>query len=260
MRNTGKLQGLRVLNTRPLEQGGLLSQAIFEAGGTSINFPTIKIDALPGNWLESLPNLMNVNHAIFISTNAVNYFYSTLQQHGLNWPSSINTIAIGKASFTALQKWHIPVAQTPPIANSEHILQLDTLKTVRDQTILLIKGEGGRAEIPNTLIQRGAKLVSLDVYRRILPSVDQHSIHSLWHDNLLDIILFTSQQAIYNMFTLLGEDAHAWLCRTPCLVISERIAEAAAMMGMQTIIISRYDTILSTLEHYNKGLIHDKQH
>jgi len=260
MTSQNKLQGIRILNTRPKEQSIPLSQAIREAGGISIDFPTLVIEREPSNWLENLPNLTEVHHAIFISANAVDHFYAALKQLGLPWPSTIRTIAIGKATALALTNRDIRVDQTPAIADSDHLLQLSALKDIRNQTILLIKGVGGRMDITRTLLQRGAKLVSLDVYRRALPVVSQQTTHSLWHDTEVDIILFTSQQAMHNLFTLLGQDARAWLCRTPCLVISERLAEAASLLGIQTIVISSYDTLLSTLEHFNKGLIHDKQH
>ena len=258
MNNNNKLQRLRIVNTRPLEQGQILSKAITEAGGISIDFPVLAIEPTGDDWLTELPNLNTVLHAIFISANAVEFFYTKLKQHGLRWPTTIQTTAIGKASAAALAKWGISVDHVPSSADSEHLLQLDALQAVEGQSILLIKGEGGRPEIINTLLVRGATLVSLDVYRRVLPSTPQKT-HSLWHDNAVDIILFTSQQAIHNLFVLLGKDAHPWICQTPCLVISERLAKEASRMGMQTIIISQYDTIVSTLEHYNQGLVHDKQ-
>lgn len=258
MSNNNKLGGLRVLNTRPLAQGQILSQAICEAGGTSIDFPLLAIEPTTDDWLTLLPNLNDVHHAVFISANAVDFFYKKLKQQGLRWPTTIQTTAIGKASAAALAKWNIAVDHVPSVADSEHLLQLDALQNVGNQTILLIKGKGGRPEIKNTLLRRGTNLVSLAVYQRVLPSITQN-IDSLWHDNVVDIILFTSQQAIHNLFVLLGENAHSWICKTPCLVISERLAKEASRMGMQTIIISHYDTIISTLEHYNKGLAHDKQ-
>ncbi len=260
MSGHNKLRGLRVLNTRPLEQGKILSQAIHEAGGTSVDFPTLAIEPVSTDWLEALPSLSEVQHAIFISSNAAQHFCAKLKDRGLRWPSTIQTTAIGKASAAALVKWGIRVDNTPSKADSEHLLQLDSLQDVRNQTILLIKGEGGREEITNTLLQRNANVISVEVYRRILPTANPQYTHSLWHDNVVDIILFTSQQAMNNLFILLKEDAHTWIRRTPCLVISERLAEEASQLGIQTIIVSHYDTIVSALEFYNQGLTHDKQH
>ncbi len=246
------INGLRVLNTRPTEQGLSLHQAICDAGGVSIDLPALAIEPTTNNWLKNLPNLESIHQVIFISTNAVNYFYSTLEQQGLAWPATIQTTAIGKASAAALEKWRIRRDHVPSIADSEHLLQLNILQHVKNQTILLVKGEGGKMDISNTLLTRGAHLISLAVYRRTLPNTKQKRVHSLWHDDQVDIILFTSQQAMHNIFTLFGDAARYWLCGKPCLVISERLAEAAFTLGMRTILVSRYDTILKTLEHYNQ--------
>ena len=244
------LNGLRVLNTRPLEQGLALHQAIMNAGGVSIHLPALAIVPTTTDWLKTLPDLTSITHAIFISTNAVTHFYAALKQQQLVWPSTIQTTAIGSASAKALTTHHIRVDYMPSIADSEHLLQLNKLQQVRNQTIVLVKGDGGRMDIQRTLLQRGAHLIALDVYRRVLPDTSPTFLHSLWHDKLVDIILFTSQQSIHNLLVLFGEKARSWLCNIPCVVISERLAEAARHIGMRTIIVSSYDSLLNTLEQY----------
>lgn len=249
------MNGLRILNTRPLEQGLALHQSILDAGGISIQCPTLAIEPTPQEWLNALVPLSQVQYAIFISANAVLYFYTVLEQQQILWPSTIQTLAIGNATAEALKKWRIRVDYQPLEANSEHFLKLKVLQKIKNQTLLLVKGEGGRVSIQNTLMEREANLISLNVYRRVLPYPPPTIVHSLWQERLVDIILFTSEQSIKNLFILFGEDAHAWLCNIPCVVISERLAKAAYQMGMQTVIVSRYDMVLNTLEKYYKNVI-----
>lgn len=250
------LTGFRILNTRPLGQNKALSQAITDAGGISIELPALAIKPTPESWFKKLPAFPSMNHIIFTSANAVNYFFKPLKPP-IAWPSTLQTTAIGHATATALTAFGITVNNVPSIADSEHVLQLKTLQQVQDQTIVLVKGTGGRMDITNHLKARGANLISVDVYRRDVPQYDQAFLDSLWRENMVDIILVTSQQALYNIFTLLGAKANAWLCSKPCLVISERIAETAFKFGMQTVIICHYDTILNALERYYQGLTHD---
>ena len=246
------LCGLRILNTRPLEQGQALTKAIVQAGGISIPLPALVIEPVT-NWLNKLPSLLTIQQAIFISPNAVNYFFETVNKSQLPWPTIIEVIAIGHASAAALTQRGVRVDSVPALADSEHLLQLHSLQQVMGKSILLVKGEGGTVEIANTVISRGAQLSSAIVYRRSLPRTKPQQLQSLWQDDAVDIILFTSQQAIHNIFTLFGEYAHPWLCRKPCIVISERLANIAEALGMQHIIVCRYDTIITTLaEHYNK--------
>lgn len=235
IQNVSHLGGLRVLNTRPLEQGKNLSDFIHKIGGISWDLPALVIEETNRNWISDLPNLDTVSHIIFISANAVNFFLNALKKISILWPKTLCVVAIGRATATALMKHGIVVDYVPSFANSEHLLALGSLQIIEKQTILLIKGENGRAEIAKTLLKRGADLISLDVYRRGLPTLTDE-YQALWHNNAVDIILFTSEQGMHNVFALFGKKARDWLCNKPCLVISERLALAASSLGMQNII------------------------
>ena len=246
---TQTIKGLRILNTRPTNQQDVLSDAIQSIGGISISFPALSIEPSTERWWTEIPSLTSVQQVIFVSANAVHYFFTRLYEQKEVLPKTIQTTAIGYATAKALSSWH-KVDHIPPMANSESLLGLKNLLSIEKQTILLVKGEGGRMIIEQTLLARGATVIPLNVYRRALPNPSQEEITSLWQDDLVDIILFTSQQTMQNLFTLFDKTAHAWLLHKPCIVISERLAEEALRFGMQSIIVSSYDTILVTLEHY----------
>ncbi|OCH98181.1 hypothetical protein A8135_11460 [Legionella jamestowniensis] len=248
------LQGLSVLNTRPLTQGKALSDAIIQAGGTAIECPALAIEAVQ----FSLPALHQANFAIFISANAVNYLLTELDKHNIQWPETLKVIAVGHATAAMLKQHDIRVDFIPQESTSESLLKLDCLQDVHDAFILLFKGGEGRPDIANTLVSRGANLTTVDVYKRVIPEYNQQYLDSLWQENAVDIILFTSQQAMQNIFTMFGNEAHSWLCHTPCLVISERLAKAAASLGIQQIIISKPETVLQSLHQFNQGLVHGK--
>lgn len=253
------MKGLRVLNTRSLNQSENLTQAIIAAGGFCVNLPALSISPTTLNWLLMMPELNTVKQAIFISSNAVNHFFSALNEQGILWPSHINVIAVGHATATTLFQQGIHVHQIPTVSDSEHLIELDTLHGIQHQVILLIKGVGGRPLIPETLLSRGANVISLDVYQRNLPEVKQEYIDALWQDDAVDIILFTSEQAMNNLFSLFTDKGRTWLRKKPCLVISPRLANAASLLGIQTIITSQHDKILEALYHYHQGAMHDNK-
>lgn len=250
------VNGLRVLNTRAVAQSDELDKAIHAAGGISINLPAFTITATSLDWLNQMPALTTINQAVFVSPNAVNYYFSALKQANITWPASIIVIAVGHATANMLLKQDIYVHHIPLVANSENLLELDTFKAIQHQHILLIKGIGGRSLIEEELQLRGACLTPLAVYRRDLPDLKQEYINSMWQDDVVDIILFTSQQAISNLFTLFPEEGRFWIRNKPCLVISARLAEIASEFGIRTIIISQYDKIIDALNHYNQGALH----
>lgn len=251
------LEGQRILNTRPKGQGTSLTQQLRALGAECIEIPAIHIQPTE-TWLDDIPPLQSIHHAIFTSTNAVHCFFNTIIKHNIPWPECIKTIAIGHKTASALTTQHIKVSAVPDIADSEHLLRLSTLQGIIKKEILLIKGEGGRALIAQALRQRGAALHTLNVYRRTLPGHSSTGLQALWQNDAVDIILFTSEEAIRNTFTLFGKAAKTWLCSKPCLVISQRLKNVASSLGIKHIIISQYDAIPDTLCRTlkNKGYTH----
>jgi uroporphyrinogen-III synthase len=245
---TNTLQGLRLLNTRPYPQSQPLSQALREAGGIVIECPALAIETLNTDWLFTLPDLSTIDQAIFISANAAHHSIPKIIQQNINWPTSIQVIAIGKGTAQAINQYGLTVHLIPEQSNSEQLLAQTELQMITNQKILLFKGHGGRTLIADTLFKRGAKLTSLDVYQRVPPQLDHKYLRSLWRDDAVDIILWTSEQAMQTLFALFGKPAQTWLRQKPCLVLSERLKVAASSLGIETIIISQPEEIVTTLE------------
>lgn len=230
------IEGQRVLNTRPKEQANSMNHSIKAAKGHPIAIPMLNVEPLAtSTWLNSLPPLSTCNLAIFTSHHAVTHFMNGLTEQQQSWPASIVVIAIGEATRQTLIQRHIHVHHLPTQADSEHLLELPSLQHVQHKLILLIKGEGGRTLIPDTLQARKAQLSIINVYRRTLPIENQAALIQLWKTDGIDSIVFTSEEAMQNIFLLLPQQAHQWIQSKPCFVLSKRLAEAATDLGIKTI-------------------------
>jgi len=243
------LHGLRVLNTRPKQQAIPLAEAIQHAGGISINLPVLNIEPTNTIWKNTLPALEHIQHAIFTSPNAVRYFFSEVSPN--TWPHTINLIALGPGTAKALNKQNLSPHMLPKQADSEHLLALDTLHNIQNQTILLVKGEHGRTLINTTLSARGAHVNTPLVYRRTQTQHDKKQCETLWRGDAVDIILITSETALAYLFALFGKQAQSWLCSKPYLVISKRLRDAAQARGIQMVMVSPYEDIITKLLSYS---------
>lgn len=251
------LQGLVVLNTRPEGQNQTLNQAIIAAGGRPLSCPLIEIVPLKESWLASLPDLNKVQQAIFISANAVEQCFSVFLEQGLAFPPQIQVIAIGAATAKCLQAYQVSNITIPEITESEGLLALPSLQVVYNQTILLFKGEGGLTRIADTLKNRGADLIALDVYKRRCPKSAILDLKRWQMAEAIDIILFTSEEALGTIFALSpGDKEKDRIRQTAALVISKRLAAVAVEFGIQRVFQCRPDNILYGLEQYNQGRIH----
>lgn len=252
------LQGLRILNTRPTDQAQAINQIITDAGGIVIACNTLEIKATSADWKDNLPELKTIDQAIFVSVNAVKYCFTQLKQYNIHWPEHIHVIAMGLGTANALKEYSITVHELPDAPDSEHLLTLKSLEMLKNQRVLLVKGQGGRTLIEEGLKQRGADVINLVVYERLCPTINRDMIYSIWHDDLVDVILITSEHSLENLFKLFGSQANEWLISKTYWLISERLAKIASSFGIKKIIVSHPNHMTDSLFAYYKGLSHDR--
>lgn len=256
MNQNHSLKGLKILNTRPKDQAAQLSEAIRKKGGQAIDCPLLELKKTNTTWLDTLPMLNEFHHAIFISPNAVTFFFDALKNTPYSFPKELKIHTIGQGSAKAIQHLGLDVATSPLISDSEHFLEQEIFKNIKAEKILIVKGEGGRPLLTNTLRQRGGLVHELPVYQRQACLIDRTLLKSLWQENDLDIIIFTSLEAMHSFYEQ-SDALHQRFCKKTCLVLSNRLASAARAIGYQRIIITAPDAILTTLEQFAQGRNHD---
>jgi len=252
------LNGLRVLVTRPAHQAANLTTLLEQHYARVIALPTLDIvdpdDVLPIT--QTLENLDRFQWLIFISANAVNF---ALKANGGKIARSTNRriVAVGQATAQALLDAQIPVDLVPENGfSTEALLAMPVLQQVKDQQILIVRGVGGREALAETLRGRGAKVEYLQVYKRIIPSIDCSVVIGLLEQQQIDVLTITSAEALQNLLIMLGENNHKLLFRLPLIVMSDRIQDIAASLGFERITVSKSPSdaaILDTLTTYAMG-------
>jgi len=235
------LHGLGVLVTRPAHQADNLCQLIESVGGQPYRLPSISIEASSGLEKNSaqalLGHLQDQDHdlLIFISANAVEYS-RTLLGAATSWPASIQTATIGQATAAAFAAAFCRTADLIPLgdSNSEALLALPALQQVSGRRIIIIRGEGGRPLLGDSLQRRGASVHYANVYRRCLPEInlDQH-LNAIRRS--VDVITATSIEGLQNLVRLLAKPMGEWLWSRPLFVIHQRQVTAAQNMGFKII-------------------------
>ncbi len=155
------LAGAGVLLTRPRHQAGELAAAIAAAGGRVIDFPVMDIVGRDRRAVEAdLDSVGESDIVIFVSANAV--------RHGLSAArGGARLAAIGAATAAALEAAGRRVDILPVAGfDSEALLAEPALVAVGGRRILIVRGNGGRELLGDTLRQRGARVDYLAVYER----------------------------------------------------------------------------------------------
>lgn len=211
---------------------------VAEHGGRPIHFPTIAIGpaADQASARVLLQGIADYHMAIFISPNAVRYGLELLGADGL--PAGIEICAVGKGTARVLSEMGIAVDVLPPgRSDSEALLILPELAKVAGKRILILRGNGGRELLTETLRQRGAKVDHAEVYARTTVSADAGPLVAVWEKEI-DIVTATSGEILENLFSLLGEEGGTLLRKTPLLVVSARIRDRARELGCGRIIMA----------------------
>jgi uroporphyrinogen-III synthase len=225
------LAGLTVVVTRPAHQAENLCQAIEAAGGQVIRFPVLAIEDLartPG-LQQQLRQLSDYQLAIFISRNAVESTFHALPQA---WPADLPCAAVGRATAKALQGQSCGlVLQAPEPYNSEALLTLPALNRVSGQRIIIFRGEGGREHLGETLRARGASVDYAECYRRVRPPAQEGALSAAWADIAHHVFVVSSNEALHNLYDMVGEDQRQVLLQAPLVVMSQRNAQLAQTLG-----------------------------
>lgn len=230
---TGPLDGVGVLVTRPAHQAEELCKLIEQQGGTAIRFPVLEIaDPLdPEPLLQAGQRLDEFDYAVFVSANAVS---RTLEQilTMRDWPATLAIVVIGKRSAEELHQFGLRADVFPERKfNSEALLELPEMQQVQGKRFVIFRGDGGRDFLADTLRERGAEVEYVQAYRRLQPCCDISGLLQRWRAGQIDIVLVNSTESLENLFAMVGERGHALLTATQLLLASDRLLPVAGKLG-----------------------------
>jgi len=224
------LAGRGIVVTRPRELAPGLARRIESAGGKAILFPAIEIEDLPPP--QALRRLDAFDLAIFISPTAVR----RAVKPGSRWP---RVAAVGSGTRRELEKRGMSAVIAPQIgADSEALLALQELRHLAGKRVLIVRGEGGRELLGDSLKSRGADVEYAECYRRVRPDGDPAPLVAAWAHGGVHAVTVFSSESLENLIVILGRPGEKRLRETPLFVPHARVAEHAARLGVREAIVA----------------------
>lgn len=241
------LAGLRIAVTRPRDQAAPLARHIEQAGGIPLLFPLLDIApaADQAALREQVSRLARFDLVIFISPNAVQYGMAAIRAAG-ELPKNLRIAAVGQASAKALRELGVAGVVAPVERfDSEGLLALPELQDVAGWRVLILRGDGGRELLGDTLRARGATVEYAACYRRSKPQQDIAALLGAAPDALT----VTSSEALDHLWRLPDETRRDSVCDIPLFVPHRRIADLAQQQGWRQIFLTGAgdDGLLSAL-------------
>jgi uroporphyrinogen-III synthase len=227
--------------TRPAGQADAL-RALLQADGARVeHLPMLRIDPLAADEpaLQAVKSyrqqLGDYQRVIFISTNAVRYGLRAFHLPAGQWPTAPAVYAIGRATAQALNEAGIAAEQAAGNMNSEALLALPGLQSVAGERILVVRGEGGRSHLADTLRARGATVDVAETYRRHCPAYDAQDIARCFVP-LPDAAVVNSGETLKNLAVYVH--GIAGIGRLPLVVPSARVASLAQSLGFTRLVMA----------------------
>ena len=246
---------MSILVTRPSPAGEQLVSRLRTLGQVAWSFPLIEFS--PGRELPTLFDHLNAlqeGDLVFaLSQHAVEFAHAHLQQHAHTWPIAPHYFAIGRTTALALHTVSgIDVRYPLDREISEVLLQLPELQTIAGKRALILRGNGGRELLGETLTARGADVTFCECYQRCAKYYDGAQEAMRWKARGVNTLVITSGEMLHQLWSLVPEwYRDNWLLRCRLLVVSERLANLARELGWQDILIAENadnDALLRALQ------------
>lgn len=244
------LQGCRVLVTRPVAQAKALCERIEQAGGIPIHLPALAVEAVHDDSSQQrCQSAADYDWLIFISRNAVEHAHACLP---VPLPAAVKVAAIGEATATALSGAGVQATLLAKgSGTSESLLTEPVLAEMTGQRVLILRGEGGRERLAETLRERGAQVDYADLYRRVRPGTTPGELSRLL-DAGIDILTIASGETLDNLLAMALEEQRD-IRSLPLVVMSERLLKLAREKGFT-------DTVIIATETSDKGMVEAIRH
>lgn len=227
------LAGWNIVVTRPREQAAELVQRIEQQGGRALLFPLLDIAPVSDQAAlhEQLSRLAQFDLLIFISPNAVKHGMAAMPP----LPDTVRIATVGQGSAHALRELGITSIIAPTGRyDSEALLALPELQTVSGWRVAILRGDGGRELLGDTLKARGATVEYITCYQRSKPRFDVASLLAA----APDAITVTSSEALCHLWEMSDEPARTRLAATRLFVPHARIAGLARQQGWQQVAVA----------------------
>ncbi|MCY1494078.1 Uroporphyrinogen-III synthase [compost metagenome] len=232
----------RLLLTRPQEECEALAATLAEHGVHSASLPLLAIEPLAETPAQRslMLDLDRYCAVIVVSKPAARLGLERLDRY---WPQPPLQawFTVGGATAAILEDYGLNVHYPAQGDDSEALLGLPALQQAlqaHNPRVLIMRGEGGRELLADSLRSQGVQVDYLELYRRALPAYPAGELLRRIRAERLNAVAISSGQGFDNLRQLAAGD---WpqLAELPLFVPSPRVAEQVREAGAQRVIDCR---------------------
>lgn len=228
-----------ILVTRPSGQADSLMNSLQQAGFHCVHQPLIDIVPVENDPLlkQRMLNLDHYQTVISVSANASKIALDWIDEYWPQPPVDIQWLAVGPTSADELAPL-MQTVKTPELAQTEGMLAMPELQAdqVNGQKVLILRGQGGRETLAQTLAERGAEVHYAELYGRQPVAIEEGVLSDLCEQQHIDTAILTSGDLVKQFIDKLSNPE--LLASIRLVVPSQRVAQYAKDLGATHVVQS----------------------
>jgi uroporphyrinogen-III synthase len=245
---TGRLEGMRVVNTRALAQARELDHALITAGATPVSFPCIEIvPPVDRKALDDAVARCLAGHFDWIVLTSVNSVLA-LRERMDRIPAGTRIAAVGQSTAAALAREFSHDDTFLP--EGHYSLELGSSTPIEpEESVFIPSSEIASLDLDRQLEQRGANVTRVVAYRTVTGTggVD---LRARLTDGTIDALTFSSPSAVRGLIARFREVGHgAWEhFSLPAACIGATTATAARETGFTLTVASFHQSVSGLID------------
>ncbi|MEG2802643.1 uroporphyrinogen-III synthase [Stenotrophomonas sp.] len=225
-----------LISLRPRGQHALLRRAAQAAGAHVLALSPwalqVRQDAAT---VAQLRRALAAPRVLFSSPAAV---HAAARLQPLAGPHPGTWLAVGAGTAAALRAHGAGEVLAPARMDSEGLLALPALADLHGLDAGLVTAPGGRGVIATTLVERGARLIRADVYRRVPLALPPRALQRLRRCPRPWVLAVSSGEALERLLAGVPADLLAPLRQAVVVAASARLAEQAQAAGFAQVALA----------------------
>jgi uroporphyrinogen III methyltransferase/synthase len=205
------LLGKGVVVTRAREQASDMVRLLSNLGACVHEFPTIQVGPLDDEspLEQAVLALSDYDWLVFTSVNGVKYFWSKLDEVGLDTRilGGTSVAAIGPATAEALRERGVRADFIPPKYVAEEVVAGLLDLGVAGKRVMIPRAAKAREVLPEKLREAGAEVDVVPAYETTLAHEDPAPILEALREGAIHCVTFTSSSTVHNFFKLIPREA-----------------------------------------------------
>jgi uroporphyrinogen-III synthase len=236
-----RLEGIRVLVTRPRERAEALCFLLEDEGAEVLHLPVLELrppeDGRP--LAAAAESIHRYRWVVFASPSAVEALMEALRQAGTTQRlSQVKLAAVGPRTARALESYGLTVSVQPEEGRGFALYGALSPHLEPEDEVLLPAAEDGRRELEDALREHGVRVARVTAYRSTQVPLPAEAVAGL-EDTPPDVVLFASPRTAEAFLDAVGVER---LGRARVVAIGPTTASALGHLGLEVTAMAEHPT------------------